>query len=87
MIHYHAPSFHVVRDGQPVFDFEEDFFYPEDEEEAEALFADTQDPSPNTHLCDGPQCVNCGCCEHHACSEGCVWATANLCSRCARECV
>ena len=28
-------------------------------------------------------CVGCGCSESRACPGGCVWATPNLCSRCA----
>ena len=27
-------------------------------------------------------CVGCGCCDHRACPDGCVWATPTLCSRC-----
>ena len=27
-------------------------------------------------------CARCGCSESRACPDGCVWATATLCSRC-----
>jgi hypothetical protein len=30
------------------------------------------------------QCVVCGCSESRPCVGGCVWATPNLCSQCAR---
>lgn len=29
-----------------------------------------------------PRCRMCGCTEDRACDGGCVWATADLCSRC-----
>lgn len=28
-------------------------------------------------------CRGCGCSDSHACEGGCVWATSDLCSRCA----
>lgn len=28
-------------------------------------------------------CAACGCSETRSCSGGCIWATTNLCSRCA----
>ena len=31
------------------------------------------------------RCRDCGCSESRACDGGCVWATPNLCSRCARK--
>ena len=30
------------------------------------------------------QCIECGCSNSDPCPGGCVWATPNLCSRCAR---
>ena len=32
---------------------------------------------------DGPACLGCGCTDHAPCPGGCIWATADLCSRCA----
>lgn len=32
----------------------------------------------------GAACRVCGCNDEAACPEGCVWAEADLCSRCAR---
>lgn len=29
-----------------------------------------------------PFCVECGCTDENACPGGCVWATADTCSRC-----
>lgn len=29
------------------------------------------------------QCIGCGCTELTPCPGGCIWATPNLCSRCA----
>jgi len=32
-----------------------------------------------------PRCRVCGCTDDNACPGGCIWAAADLCSRCARE--
>jgi hypothetical protein len=31
-----------------------------------------------------PVCRVCGCTDERACDGGCIWAEADLCSRCAR---
>ena len=31
---------------------------------------------------DEPTCRGCGCTQSRPCEGGCVWATADLCSRC-----
>jgi hypothetical protein len=34
---------------------------------------------------EGPrQCRRCGCTDDRACSGGCYWVSADLCSRCAK---
>ncbi len=35
-----------------------------------------------TAASDGAICLGCGCSERDPCAGGCVWASANLCSRC-----
>lgn len=34
---------------------------------------------------EGGQCVLCGCTDESPCTEGCVWAREDLCSRCAER--
>lgn len=44
---------------------------------------DDEDEEQSGCPCGGPFCAACGCCEHHACPGGCIWASPSLCSKCA----
>jgi hypothetical protein len=63
----------------PAYDYDD--CYPEYFEDEASVFEKDFEPEPACG-CDGPHCLNCGCCEHDPCEGGCVWATGNLCSRC-----
>jgi hypothetical protein len=64
-----SPYFEIDDYGEPVP-------YDDDDEEFPM-------PAGPACGCDGPHCMSCGCCDHEPCEGGCIWATPNLCSRCA----
>jgi hypothetical protein len=61
-------------------------FYDADYTELDELDEDFDDPEflEDEPPYDGPRCAGCGCSEDDPCEGGCVWASANLCSRCIR---
>lgn len=48
-------------------------------------FDATVDEDEDADVPDMPRCRVCGCTDDFACEGGCIWAEADLCSRCARE--
>lgn len=55
---------------------------PTEGEVFELLEAMRDEGNEDLCLCGGPYCRVCGCCACTPCPGGCIWAEADLCSRC-----